>query len=149
MVNQERTYAQSERADRPHKTPGGPIHDPRMAPTVPQFGSKNGGKAPSVPHLMKYDICLFGLVEPTAQAYRENGPRPISVQRRAVAASIWNNPPAASDGWRNPRRAAVARLRGPMGKKKRKKRERESFNNNVPKRSIIRVSDSPTPKIVF
>lgn len=70
------------------------------------------GKAPSVPRLMKYDVCSLGVVELTAQAYRENGPRPISVQRRAVAASIWNNPPAASDEWRNPRCAAVARLRG-------------------------------------
>lgn len=71
------------------------------------------GKAASIPLLMKYGVCLFGLVELTAQVYRENGPRPISVQRRAVAASIWNNPPAALDEWRNPRRAAVARLRGP------------------------------------
>lgn len=40
-------------------------------------------------------------------AYRENGPRPISAQRRARAACIWNTPPPSSDQWRNLGRAAM------------------------------------------
>lgn len=79
-------------------------HRPRY--TIP----KRGKRRRSSPH----ETCagLFGLMELTALAYRENGPRPISVQRRAVAGSIWSNPPAPSHEWRNPRRAAIPPLSG-------------------------------------
>lgn len=59
---------------------------------IPKQGSTG---VPLPAQLMKYDVCSFGLMELTALAYQENGPQPISVQRWALAAYIWSNPPAS------------------------------------------------------
>lgn len=102
-------YPQSEHAARPYNTPCGPIHADPRATWLPQ-SYQNGG-SPGVPNLMKYEVGFFGLMVLTALAYRETGPRPILVQRRAWQRPFWNtNPPAASDGWCNPGRTAMPLL---------------------------------------
>lgn len=77
---------------------------------TPTARFQNGGSA-GVPHLVKYDVCLFGLMELillwlTVKMGLGQFRRIDEFWQRAL-----NNPPAASDEWCNPGRAAMPPLR--------------------------------------